>query len=108
MKIKADFIKGFFSGLVVIAFIWAIVFFITPETKGGVGTEKISFTLKEVHKTIDEDFAFGINPVYDEIFCKKKFLTIYNKEASSCYIDKIITPSRTNPLVIDIGCVCYD
>ncbi len=67
--------------------------------------DKISFVNENVHLKIGKDFSGNEVPVYDSIYCEKKYFEKYNKE-SSCIVDSVKTYSKLNPLVIEVKCTC--
>ncbi len=106
------FVKGLITGVLIIIILAVLFYNFIGIKKSGdkilVGKEEVVFNLKDVYKTVDKDFLGGTVPVYDNNFCMKKYTEKYNKQIEQCEIRSIRTLARSNPLVIDVNCVCFE
>ncbi|MDO8508302.1 MAG: hypothetical protein Q7S27_01305 [Nanoarchaeota archaeon] len=108
---KNSLMKGILIGSISVLILFLAFYFLIGIRNSGdkvlIGKEEVVFSLKEVHKTVNLDFAGGTIPIYDSGFCMKKYLEKYNEDAEQCEIRSIQTLARLNPLVVNVDCVCF-
>jgi len=109
---KWGFVKGLIAGVAITLVIALLFYFLigvrTSRDEILIGKAEVVFNLKDVYKSVDKDFSGKMIPVYDSVFCQKKFEQKYSRAVDQCEIRSIKTFSRQNPLVIDVNCVCFE
>ncbi len=107
---RIKLIKGIVIGAAMVIIIGIVYFLMINDTSVeediSLLGEKIYFNNSEVHQNVNNDFPGSAVPVYDSMYCEKKFEQIYGRDADECSIRAIRTFSRLNPLVTDVECVC--
>lgn len=99
-------IIGVILGLLLSFIIFMLIKNYNPNTVNITDKNKIVFNNEDVHLNIKNDFELSQIPIYEESYCKKKFFEKYSKETSSCFVSKVKTFTRLNPIVTEVECTC--